>query len=105
MVKQTATKATTAPARKKTPQKATANYHNKKRVHLYHDINARFVEMRHHHQMSQSQFAAWLGVKVENLKSMEIGNITPNIGMIRALKRRTKKSYDWIIDGPSENEA
>lgn len=65
----------------------------------YKDICKRIRNLRTEKGMSQPEFAKSLGIKRPNLNNIERAHQAPSIDVMRAIKKKYKKSYDWLIDG------
>lgn len=101
MTKQTTASKTTTTKKliQKNLSRRQSSYNNKKRIDLFTDVNKRFKEARQHHNMSKKAFGEWLGINPESINNIEQERVSPNIGHIIALHRKTRRSYAWILEG------
>lgn len=65
----------------------------------YPDINMRFVETRRRAGLTQADVAKMIRVNLSTIKKIELGDVVPNIYVIRQWHKYFKDSYGWIIDG------
>lgn len=63
------------------------------------EIGLRFRELRQSRGLTQVQFAESIGANISTIKNIELYGITPNIFLLRQVRKVYHVSYDWLIDG------
>lgn len=77
------------------------NLENAKTKHP--DLCNRFRQCRIDFELTQEEFAAILKITTSLVKQIEQGRNAPTIEILRKLKTSFNLSYDYLIDGNSDN--
>lgn len=66
---------------------------------FFPEIGQRFRELRKSRGLTQAQFADSIRANLSTIKNIELYGTTPNIFLLRNVRKVYHVSYDWLIDG------